>query len=182
MTRKRLVWVAASVGCVAVIAVVVVCQPWKAPVPGTNESDPPAGPHFSADGDPLPPGAITRIGTGRFRTGGQVWLAAVTPDGRSLVISDRIMDAATGRVVGHIPNEVDGQAVGLGVVSAGGETAALCGGPRGVSDPQTVVLWDVVTRKPTRTVVRFVQFSPDGKRLVAADGDGTVWVWDATAR
>lgn len=168
MTRKRLRWVVAGVGIIVIVAVtaVIFIRPWSGPV----EPDPPDGPRTSADGDPLPPGAITRIGTGRFRTGGQIWVAAVTPDGRSLIVSDRIMDASTGVVVGHIPHEVDGEAVGLGVVSVGGETAALSDSPRGAYGPQTIVLWDIATHKPLHTVRLPASTSRGYLRSVARGG------------
>jgi WD40 repeat protein len=56
-------------------------------------------PRLDAHGDPLPPGALARIGTLRFRHRNQN-LAGLTPDGKSLVLFGReglqVMDADTG--------------------------------------------------------------------------------------
>src|SRR5262249_51111528 len=63
-------------------------------------------------GDPLPPGAVARLGTDRFRLGGQVYHLVCSPDGKSLfscaggreILSDDdkavlMWDARTGRQV-----------------------------------------------------------------------------------
>jgi WD40 repeat protein len=50
----------------------------------------------------------------------------------------------------------------------------------------TVKLWDAETGQELRTlaghtgVVYRAVFSPDGKRLASASGDGTVKIWDVT--
>src|SRR5262245_35201869 len=48
-------------------------------------------------GDPLPPGAIARLGTLRLRFGGEVGSAAVSPDGTILIAHGRMIDAKTGK-------------------------------------------------------------------------------------
>src|SRR5215472_19086146 len=86
--------------CLAVAALVLTVplvlghgrQPDPEPVPA---------PKLDAHGDPLPPAAIGRLGTLRFRHRNQN-LAGWTPDGKALVLFGRdglqAMDAATGKV------------------------------------------------------------------------------------
>jgi len=57
-----------------------------------------------------------------------------------------------------------------------------------VGGRRVVVMLDAATGKQLRQFeglvgdVGTLRFTRDGKRLLAADADGTVWVWDATAR
>jgi RNA polymerase sigma factor (sigma-70 family) len=60
-------------------------------------------PAVDAHGDPLPPGAVARLGTARFRPGGHAHWLHFTPDGKRLVSLDdygvTVWDAASGRPV-----------------------------------------------------------------------------------
>src|SRR5262245_3045688 len=83
------------------------------PAPQGNNDPPPAArdePNPAADvparqdlhGDPLPPGALARMGSDRFRHGGQVCAFAFSPDGKTLASASYqgrvcFWDAATGR-------------------------------------------------------------------------------------
>jgi WD40 repeat protein len=66
-------------------------------------NDPPSAqgpPRVDRLGDPLPEGALARLGTERFRMDG--FLAALSPDGKLLAVADgweavRLLDAVTGR-------------------------------------------------------------------------------------
>src|SRR4051812_41741708 len=66
-------------------------------------------PHLDQRGDPLPPGAITRFGTIRFRVGSDRarHSHALSPDGKFLAVEDRsgisLWDTDTGRVARHLP-------------------------------------------------------------------------------
>jgi WD40 repeat protein len=69
-------------------------------------------PMVDALGDPLPPGALLRIGTTRLRPGGMVTSMAFTPDGKRLVTANtrtgvHVWDAATGKELHHLPNADD---------------------------------------------------------------------------
>jgi WD40 repeat protein len=59
-------------------------------------------PRLDVYGDPLPDGAVMRLGTTRFRVGGLVNACAYSPDGKTIAASSteptvRLFDAATGR-------------------------------------------------------------------------------------
>jgi RNA polymerase sigma factor (sigma-70 family) len=93
-------------------------EPPPGPAPAANaKADPvqPRGPQLDALGDPLPPGAVARLGTRRFQVSGS---ALSVPGGKTLLVyqpspgADAFlwMDAATGKVLeswsipqGHFP-------------------------------------------------------------------------------
>jgi WD40 repeat protein len=74
--------------------------------PGLAETKP--APAADAHGDPLPPDAVARLGTLRFRPGGHLSSLAFTPDGKQIVsfghwAGVHVWDAATGREVARLP-------------------------------------------------------------------------------
>src|SRR5437899_1540915 len=74
-------------------------QPGPAPAPVEKPQDTPT----DAQGDPLPKGARARLGTSRWRLEEPVRIAAVAPDGKSIVLSGTrfavLMDLGTGREI-----------------------------------------------------------------------------------
>jgi RNA polymerase sigma factor (sigma-70 family) len=133
-------------------------------------------------GDPLPDGAIARLGTVRWRHGVFVHALAYSPDGKKIVStgsSDRALvlwDAGTGKEIRQF---------------------ASCGQPRGVAfspdgkwiatTHRTGELWDVASGKMLRALnnpqfeVNALAFAPDGKTLATANTDGAVHLWDAAS-
>ncbi|MHB1425171.1 MAG: sigma-70 family RNA polymerase sigma factor [Gemmataceae bacterium] len=118
-------------------------------------------------GDPLPPGAIRRFGTLRFRHREIVDLA-FTPDGKQLIAGSgrhplTVFDAATGRrlrEVGKVSwNQVSGFAL-----SPDGKRVACCG--------KDVFVWDLETGRLIRELgcepCQSVAFSSEGKFIAAA--------------
>jgi RNA polymerase sigma factor (sigma-70 family) len=133
-------------------------------------------------GDPLPPGAVTRLGTQRFRTGGTVAGLAFSPDGKLLASASRtaglrLWDALTGRALRPLAEPPD-DAEGV-VFSPDGKLLAAASG-----EDDTVRLWEVTTGQVVRRwtaergVARSVAFAPDGKFLATGGADRMIRLWD----
>ncbi|MBX9622986.1 MAG: sigma-70 family RNA polymerase sigma factor, partial [Gemmataceae bacterium] len=158
--------------------------------PKSNDAPPAAA---AVEPDPPPPGALARIGTTRFRTGGWHQRVFFTADGNTLVATGQgkaidLWDPRTGRRVGDIPmpkSGFDGAAY-----HHPSDTLALIGhlwpDREGGEPVPTVWLVDVRRRKVARTLrldderrsnYLRVAFTPDGKRLVTAV-HGELRVWD----
>jgi WD40 repeat protein len=69
-------------------------------------ADPPA--RADALGDPLPAGALARLGTVRFRDGSSIYNVAVATDGKSIALTGsrglRVLDLATGKELWATPH------------------------------------------------------------------------------
>jgi WD40 repeat protein len=101
--------VVAGVGTVALVAAAGAArerpeegQTRVAQVPGPPENPPPAAPRVDAEGVPLPPGVLARLGSSRMRHAGNVYAVTFAPDGRTLASAARdgvrVWDVATGRL------------------------------------------------------------------------------------
>jgi WD40 repeat protein len=123
-------------------------------------------------GDPLPPGAVARIGTTRFRHGsGAVHVVAFSPDGKTLATSSgdgiRLWDRATGKEVRRTRGErLNVNAIafrpdGKGVIAIGTpeKPSDLWSWTWG-ADPQRLPI-------PERPNFHLAALSPDGRFVVA---------------
>jgi WD40 repeat protein len=131
-------------------------------------------------GDPLPPGAVARLGTERLNLGGDVYALAFAPDGKRLAgcgsYRVAVWEVPSGKLVwgGNTP-----EVRGLGFIQGG---AAVAAGERHVFTRDTATGKDLGEFElPGASDVRTVAVSRDGKRLGVA-GDDRVRLWDLDAR
>jgi RNA polymerase sigma factor (sigma-70 family) len=139
-------------------------------------------------GDPLPPGAVARLGTVRWRSIGLSYFLEFSPDDRVLasVCWDRVIlwDAATGRQL---------RRMSLPVSPANGRAFTPDGKTLLVLDGSgTITFWDVATGKRVRTLAlprdkageRYaygMRLSPDGSLLAVQDSTGKPLLLDAVS-
>jgi RNA polymerase sigma factor (sigma-70 family) len=128
-------------------------------------------------GDPLPAGALARLGTIRFRHTDMVSDAVFSRDGKTLITGDRsgrvvFWDAVTGKELRRFQAE---HMVCSLAVSPDGKTLAVAG-------YDNIRLWDLATVKLLRqwksAQMRSLLFAPDGKTLASHAYDGLVHLWD----
>jgi RNA polymerase sigma factor (sigma-70 family) len=182
-----------AAGLVLAVGVLVGGAGWAAfhartPMPAAEEADPPkpeAGqpPRTDLHGDPLPEGAIARLGTTRFRHV-QAAALAFTADGKSLLTCGdrtvRFWDPASGRLLREQPFPPDS---GFLAVSPDGRLMAFVHLEKNAA---TISLWDVqrnqlLHRLPVdepRPQFQQGLFTPDSKTLVSAEMNGTLRAWD----
>lgn len=126
---------------------------------GEGDQGPAAQARTDQYGDPLPLGAIARIGTERFRGWSTLWSVAFSPDGSSII------------------------AVGQGVYFWDARTGRTLKSWEGVRPFKLVEAIDAVTRKSTRRwegmpPYNLGKLSADGKKLWLHPHQGELWVWD----
>lgn len=139
-----------------------------------------AAPRTDAHGDPLPPGAVARLGTLRLRHSGGVRALAFAADGKTLASAGddrtiRLWDVATGKEVCQVGRQIE---VSLLRFLPGGQ--GLLAGSR--APEEGVQVWNVGGAKQRRMLsgadeLTFLAVSEDGKLLAWAGGQR--WTQDA---
>ncbi len=193
MFLSKLSTVTALVVSLALAASSVLALVHRDPSAEAPASEPPepaeasvSAPRVDAFGDPLPPGAIARLGTVRFRQGLPIEFLSFTPDGKRLFSHGgdgvRIWDSASGKQLRHVvPNEeATSNAIDL---SPDGKLIAVAQGGR----DKCLQLWDadsgrLIASLETKYALH-VRFAPDGRLLaVTANNPGGVELWDVAGR
>jgi WD40 repeat protein len=140
------------------------------PTPAAADKPLSAAKRVDLYGDPLPAGAVMRLGTLRRRAAGA--MLAISADGKSIVTltdrkSVRIFDADTGEL--RHKRELPGDSLSIPVLSSDGRLLA-----RFPSDRECLEIRDVMTGRKIRDLTiegaRFIwpsAFSADGKRVAA---------------
>jgi WD40 repeat protein len=156
-----------------------------APVPSPAEerveNKPPSAPadekppvrHDQA-GDPLPPEALSRLGTLRFRHGGPIQNLAFGPDGKSLVSDGgggiHVWDAANGKEIPRFPKQL--QAYSIALSPDGKQLAIRVSNDKPAEPPIAIheyATGRLLRRFGDRETPASLLFSPDGKVLAASD-------------
>jgi RNA polymerase sigma factor (sigma-70 family) len=154
-------------------------------------------------GDPLPEGAVARLGTVRWRHDGLVEFAAYLGEGSKIASAAtdrfaRIWDRATGKEIrrfGPGPRTelpfLSAKAGGIGSfwskteqpnrVAVSADGTHLAAG----FEPQVVEVWEITTGRKIATIKsedkfgsRAIAFAPDGEHLAVAGISGTVALWN----
>ncbi len=160
-------------------------------VPGACFAAAAAGPtsvRTDAHGDPLPPGALLRLGTVRWRAGTRS--LAFTPDGKTLVIGDystsdgviRCWDTATGKETAsfHLPAcplpfalSPDGKTLAVDATSLHALLFVS------VPDGKEIRRIEVASTAPGANLYfNRLDFAPDGKTLAAVGNDSVCRLFD----
>jgi RNA polymerase sigma factor (sigma-70 family) len=148
-------------------------------------------------GDPIPAGAVARLGSVRFRNDGPLSVLSFSPDGRTLLtVSNestmRLWETATGRLLRESRPVVRGLSIQAAAVSPDGRLIAIDGSRRLEGDApgfdRIRLFVDVATGKEVRRLPmadrdndRALAFTPDGKALISLEYQGGLRVEDVAS-
>jgi WD40 repeat protein len=146
---------------------------------------PAEGPPADLHGDPLPAGAVARIGTTRFLAPNLLQALVYSPDGKLIAAGPQwggacLLDAKTGKRL----SDLWGPHFGSRALAFSPDGKLLAGD----AGDQTLRLWDLAGNAEVRSIRLLpwgnnnsgcsLAFSPDSKRLACGQYDGCLSVWD----
>jgi RNA polymerase sigma factor (sigma-70 family) len=162
------------------------------PLAAEGGAEPETAPAARTDryGDPLPPGALARLGTVRFRHPGQILAFALSPDGKTVATGGypgevRLWESATGKPTGSLRLQ-DGHVLALRFTPDGSALAAVGSVSADHNAAGRTVLFDLGTGKPRLTLehrhwARCLAFSPDGTTLAVGCDRDEFGTWDVAS-
>jgi len=187
-----------ALGALGVGAGLVNAPPPESKAAAADEQPAEPQPRAGVDpyGDPLPAGALARLGSTHLRQGHNAQTVAFAPDGKTLVSTGsdhqaRQWDVTNGHQVGSFGQGDDrdkpyAPTRWLHAVAFAPDGKTLATGDHNNGwKVSTIRIWDAATRKQLRVLeghtdgVLCLAYSPDGKTLASASADGTVRLWDS---
>jgi RNA polymerase sigma factor (sigma-70 family) len=138
-----------------------------------------------AQGDPLPAGAIARLGTVRFRHGGRIAHMLFTTDGKHLVSNGddgvRVWDPVTGKELRRLTPPAGENWSSASDLSFDGEQLVVIHGSDSAID-----FWNVRQEKKIDSFGQgdysLVRISPDGKLVAVCAKNSGIELWDVARR
>jgi RNA polymerase sigma factor (sigma-70 family) len=152
--------------------------------PPADPPPPPAELRPAADafGDPLPPGAVARLGTLRWHHEERVTTVAFSPGGGTVAVGGRnrvcLLNADTGKATASRKRVTYGGGVDLAWSPDGKWLAFEHAGTISIQEAATVGQADARPVRVEQDVLFPAAFDPDGKVLNAASHDCVVRAWD----
>jgi WD40 repeat protein len=133
-------------------------------------------------GDPLPEGAVARMGTVRLRHGNGIYAAALSPDGKMAAstgghYTTNLWDVKSGRKIREFspgPQSFANDAVAF---SPNGEELAIGGNGVFIFDTRSGALIRNLSAGPVHSMA----YSPDGAFLATGLDSAGAWLWETAS-